>query len=90
MSEYLRETKNFFGRSNIYNFWREQDITKTNMHKIVVQNNDISQFLVWNNVFHPKFWNWKITELNGEIASISFPWNSIKKMNIRIAPVKKV
>jgi hypothetical protein len=31
-----------------------------------------------------------ITELRGEIADIAFPWNGIKKMNIRIAPIRKI
>jgi DNA helicase-2/ATP-dependent DNA helicase PcrA len=58
--------------------------------KIQIQNNDISQFNIWDKVFHPKFWDGIITELNGEIATIAFPWNGVRKMNIRIAPVKKI
>jgi DNA helicase-2/ATP-dependent DNA helicase PcrA len=52
--------------------------------KTSIQNNDISQFSIWDKVSHPKFWNGIITELNGEIASIAFSWNSIKKMNIKL------
>jgi hypothetical protein len=40
-------------------------------------------------VSHPKFWNWIITSLSWEIAEIAFSGEWIKKMNIRIAPVRK-
>jgi hypothetical protein len=58
--------------------------------KVQIQNNDISQFLVWIQVFHPKFWNGTIIELVGEIASVSFSWNVVRKMNIKIAPIKRI
>lgn len=58
--------------------------------RIQVQNNDVSSFSIWTKVSHPKFWNWIITELSSEIASIAFTWIWIKKMNIKIAPVKKI
>jgi DNA helicase-2/ATP-dependent DNA helicase PcrA len=54
-----------------------------------IQDNDISQFNRWDRVSHPKFWNGIITELNWELASIAFSWKWVKKMNIRIAPVRK-
>jgi hypothetical protein len=55
-----------------------------------VADNDISQFNKWDRVSHPKFWTWIITTLNWETADIAFSWFGIKKMNIRIAPVRKL
>jgi hypothetical protein len=52
--------------------------------------NDITNFAVWDKVSHHKFGNGLITSLNWEIAEIAFSWIWIKKMNIKIAPVKKV
>lgn len=54
------------------------------------QLNDISSFSIWDKVTHHKFWNWLITSLNWEIAEIAFAWVWIKKMNIKIAPIKKI
>ncbi len=53
-------------------------------------NNDVSIFSMWDKVAHPKFWNWIITSLTWELAEIAFSSNGIKKMNIRIAPVRKL
>jgi hypothetical protein len=52
--------------------------------------NDVASFGVWDKVSHHKFGNGLITSLNWEIAEIAFSWIWIKKMNIKIAPVKKV
>lgn len=56
----------------------------------VKQYNDVSKFNMWDKVNHPKFWNGIITELSWELASIAFSWKWIKKMNIKIAPVRKI
>ncbi len=55
-----------------------------------IKNNDISQFKMWDRVNHPKFWNWIITSLNWELAEIAFSGLGIKKMNIKIAPIRKI
>ncbi len=55
----------------------------------VLANNDVSQFARWDRVSHPKFGWWIITSLNWELAEIAFSWKWTKKMNIRIAPVRK-
>jgi DNA helicase-2/ATP-dependent DNA helicase PcrA len=55
-----------------------------------IQDNDISQFSRWDRINHPKFGNWIITSLNWELAEIAFSWKWIKKMNIKIAPVRKI
>lgn len=53
-------------------------------------SNDVSSFSMWDKVSHHKFWNGIITSLNWELAEIAFPGKGMKKMNIRIAPVKKI
>ncbi|QFR39248.1 AAA family ATPase [Candidatus Gracilibacteria bacterium 28_42_T64] len=53
-------------------------------------NNDVSIFSMGDKVAHPKFGNGIITSLTGELAEIAFSSNGIKKMNIRIAPVRKL
>ncbi len=56
--------------------------------KVVVENN-VADFRAWMQVSHHKFWIWIIDGLIGEIAEIRFrEW--VKKMNIRIAPVKLI
>ena len=55
-----------------------------------VKDNDISQFNKWDKVNHPKFWNWIIISITWELSEIAFSWKWIKKMNIRIAPVRKL
>jgi len=58
--------------------------------KKTVIENDISDFNIWNKVSHLKFWNWTITWLSWDIAEINFWISWIKKMNIKIAPVRKI
>ena len=53
-------------------------------------NNDIWEFAMWDRVSHHKFGTGIITSLRWELAEIAFSWKWIKKMNIRIAPVKKI
>ena len=53
-------------------------------------NNDVTQFTRWDKVSHPKFGWGIITSLNWELAEIAFTSAWIKKMNIRIAPVRKI
>ena len=68
--------------------WRNKEARVDRKIKV---SNDFSNFSVWDRVVHPKFGGWLITTLNWELAEIWFSWGkSIKKMNIRIAPVKKV
>jgi DNA helicase-2/ATP-dependent DNA helicase PcrA len=90
LSEYVKSSNNFFSSyNNPYSNVEFKSSTWYTKPKTPIQNNDVSSFLVWSKVYHPKFGNWMITELSGEIASVAFPWNGIKKMNIRIAPIKK-
>lgn len=88
LSEYTKSANSFFSStSNNFSSW---NTISTYKPVIKTQNNDLSQFNVWDKVSHPKFWWWIITELNWELASIAFSWKWVKKMNIKIAPVKKV
>lgn len=51
--------------------------------------NNVADFRPWEQVEHHKFGIWIIDSMIGEIAEIRFKIG-IKKMNIRIAPVKKI
>lgn len=80
---------NFFGNNTIKTINFESE--NIYIPKVKLQtSNDISQFKAWDRLSHPKFWNWIITSLNWELAEIAFSWNWIKKMNIKIAPVRKI
>jgi len=95
LGEYLKTWNQFFWSTSTsswsdFSFW-STSWWFTWKPKVVVQaNNDISQFARWDRVSHPKFGTWIITSLNGELAEIAFTWKWIKKMNIKIAPVRKV
>lgn len=94
LSDYIdyNSSTSFFDSisSSNFNFWEESSWTSLkNVIKKFPQN-DLSKFWVWTKVSHPKFWNWIIRALNWEIASIAFSWIWIKKMNIKIAPVKVI
>lgn len=52
--------------------------------------NDVSSFDIWDKVNHPKFWFWYIISLDWDLAEIKFWAAWVKKMNIKIAPVKKL
>ncbi len=77
---------------NSFNPLKYETSTLSSWAKLVrkVKNNDVSQFNRWDRVSHPKFWNGIITSLNWELAEIAFSWKWVKKMNIKIAPVKKI
>ncbi|MDQ7010014.1 MAG: 3'-5' exonuclease [Candidatus Gracilibacteria bacterium] len=52
--------------------------------------NNVSDFARGDKVSHPKFGGGLIIKLDGELAEIAFAGKGIKKMNIKIAPVRKV
>jgi DNA helicase II / ATP-dependent DNA helicase PcrA len=98
-SEFLEEYKSlgneqdalsFFSQESCFDFSKESNNTWRCVKKVSLNNNDVSTFSLWDNILHTKFWTGYISELNWEIASISFKWVWTKKMNIRIAPVKKI
>ncbi len=90
MSEFLESKNNYFSRS----FWwfdsKISNDTWFSKPKIKVSNNDVSQFSIWDKVSHPKFGNWIITSLSWELATIAFTWKWAVKMNIKIAPIRKL
>lgn len=93
ISNYVQKSMNFFdtiSKSN-FSFWSENE-SATSVSKLIkkIPENNISDFKIWDKVNHPKFWWWIITSLNWEIAAIAFSWKWIKKMNIKIAPVRKI
>ncbi len=89
--EYIENYK-LISDNNFFNSSFGSDIPSIKINNVVRKkiNNDISQFKLWDKVYHHKFWNWIIIELKWELADIAFSWKWVKKMNIKIAPVKKV
>ncbi len=77
----------FFNHSNIS--WSNKEPQYRAIPKIRETNN-LEDFSVWDKLNHHKFGTWIITELNWEIAHIAFENKWIIKMNIKIAPVKKI
>jgi DNA helicase-2/ATP-dependent DNA helicase PcrA len=90
---WLCNDKNFFWD---FNFSQESTLqlqshlTTRESKKIAKQDNDVSIFSIGDRVSHPKFWNGIINSLYWELAEIAFSQWGLKKMNIRIAPVKKL
>ena len=81
---------NLTWNSEWFSFWNNT-WSFSSKPKIKIQaNNDVSQFTRGDRVTHPKFGGWIITSLNWELAEIAFSDKWIKKMNIKIAPVRKV
>gem|GEM_PF-1105706 len=52
--------------------------------------NDTSEFSIGDKISHPKFGFGVIISKNEDLAEIKFQSSGIKKMNIKIAPVKKM
>lgn len=88
ISELFSKKDNFFWNSSIK--FQETEINKNTKIVRKVADNDISEFTRGDKIYHPKFWNWIITLLNWETADIAFSGVWVKKMNIRIAPVRRV
>lgn len=83
----FEEEKNYFN-----SFSRQKSSLEEKTYSAVKKpklENKPSDFSVWDRVSHPSFWGGIIMSMNGEIAEIAFSWKGVKKMNIRIAPVKK-
>jgi DNA helicase-2/ATP-dependent DNA helicase PcrA len=76
--------------SEWFSFWNNTWWFSTTPKIKTQANNDISQFSRGDKVTHPKFGWWIITSLNWELAEIAFSGKWTKKMNIKIAPVRKV
>lgn len=82
--------KNFFNSAK--NSLKFEETKISTWAKLVkkIKDNDVSQFSKGDKVAHIKFGNWIIVDLNWETASIAFTWKWVKKMNVRIAPVRKI
>lgn len=52
--------------------------------------NDVSSFVVWTRVEHPKFGVWVIVWIRWDLWDISFGSHWTKKMSLKVAPIKKV
>jgi len=91
--EYLERQEIWGGFSFSSQWWglwyMDQNESTMQAVKKTIVRNDISVFRPWDQVEHHKFWIGVIDGLVWELAEIRF-WSGIKKMNIRIAPIKKV
>ncbi len=90
MSDFLASNNNYFSKSFSWFDSKISDWWGFTKPKIKVANNDVTQFAYWDKVNHPKFGNWIITNISWEIATISFSGKWSVKMNIKIAPVRKL
>lgn len=79
--------KSFFGNSFGV---ADHPVESTFKIKKTIIENDVSEFRVWDRLSHPKFGVGNIISMTWDLAEISFVWQGIKKMNIKIAPVKKI
>jgi DNA helicase-2/ATP-dependent DNA helicase PcrA len=78
------------GSVNFGWFW---DYTWFGERKVSIKpkaSNNVEDFARWDKISHPKFGNWLIINLTWEIAEIAFSWKWIKKMSVRIAPIRKI
>jgi len=79
-------TKSFTNNTELWVWFWERNVSI----KKPKTNNNVSDFARWDKVSHPKFGGWLIVKLEWELAEIAFAWKWIKKMNIKIAPVRKI
>jgi DNA helicase II / ATP-dependent DNA helicase PcrA len=77
---------NFF--HNSFSFWETDAIIPA--IKKPTQINDVTQFHVWDKIEHHKFGTGIILSMVWDLSEIHFSSCGTKKMNIKIAPVKKV
>lgn len=87
IENYVFENNNSFFSSNYWIQNHEKEVFK--IKKTIIEN-DVSSFNIWDKLSHPKFGFWVIISMDGDLAEIKFNLVWIKKMNIKIAPVKKV
>lgn len=81
-------SNSFFGNT-AYQIQEHVRTPNFKVKKNIVEN-DVWEFSVGDKLSHPKFWVWFITSKTWDLAEIAFAGHWIKKMNIKIAPVKKI
>jgi len=82
------KSDSFFWNNNLK--FHTTEINKDTKIVRKVADNDVSQFARWDRVSHPKFWTGIITSITWEIWEIAFSWVWVKKMSLKIAPVRKI
>lgn len=87
IENYVFENNNSFFSSNYWIQNHDEPVFK--IKKTIIEN-DVSSFNIWDKLSHPKFGFWVIISMDWDLAEIKFNLVWIKKMNIKIAPVKKV
>lgn len=91
--EYMENYVFSEGVSNNYfsnNYWIPDHSEPVFRIKKTLIENNVSSFSIWDKVSHPKFGFWYIISMDGDLAEIKFWVSWVKKMNIKIAPVKKM
>lgn len=88
IEEYQFKTNSFFENTNNFSWFDIDDNNTFKVKKNIIQN-DVSDFNVWDYINHPRFGDGIIISITWDIANISFRWWT-KKMNIKIAPIKKI
>ena len=83
------EIGGWFSFSTSSTFWSDLSETTMRVARAPAIENNVADFRLWEQVEHHKFGIWTIDSIVWEIAEIRFKIG-IKKMNIRIAPVKKI
>lgn len=87
IENYVFESNSSFFLSNYWIPNHDEPVFK--IKKTIVEN-DVSSFNIWDKLSHPKFGFWIIISMDWDLAEIKFQTSWIKKMNIKIAPVKKI
>ena len=60
------------------------------LQKSGTKKNSASDFASWDRIEHAQYGVGTIVGLSGSVADIAFSWVGVKKMNVEIAPIKKI
>lgn len=78
---------NFIKKPSNFTFTSE-DIASSKIKKV---ENNVGEFKLWDKVDHVKFGVWTLISIDWEYGNIAFGWwNGIKKMSLKLAPIKKL
>jgi DNA helicase II / ATP-dependent DNA helicase PcrA len=80
-----------WGFSNFWSIFQTNQVSSSTQKQInKPSKNAASDFSLWDRIEHAQYGVGTIVSINGAIADIAFSWVGIKKMNIEIAPIKKI
>ncbi|MDD5213084.1 MAG: UvrD-helicase domain-containing protein [Candidatus Gracilibacteria bacterium] len=90
IENYKFETKNNYFTTSLTSDFGSSGIDISSPKLKPRADNDVTSFASGDRLEHPKFGIGVIVSLSGELAEIAFSGHGIKKMNVKIAPVKKI